>query len=229
MSEYDRNTRTNSNCRTGGRPKPIQVTGWVWRYYDDRGFGFAESADVMVDHPGTGHPTRASIYFNKKQCREVEGTYLEPVLTRRPTETFVGGGRNHDEVIMLVVPNDRPDKFGVPTYRAIAWGKLPKKPWSVNYLEGHGLQPYVGREVSLLRDRDINRGRRGTELWRGTVEHLVLTLDTLTLKVRCPGETTEIVVSVAESWQGYTKHGNRLIIKIRGEYPEDDRWLLFDS
>jgi hypothetical protein len=227
MTEHNRNTSTtHTNRAAGERAKPILAIGRVMYYDNDRGFGFADSHDVPRAVDGGGTSYFPSIRLSKERCREVEGTYMEPTLTRRPTERYVNGRRpSPDEVIMLVVPSDRLDRYGRQSYWAMAWGVMPFKHWAVDWIRHGGIQGWVGREVAYIRNRDSSRGRPGDELWRGVVEHLVLTTENITLRVRCAGEIKEVSYSLKDSGQGFTKRGNQLIIRLW--VGNEERWLLF--
>lgn len=117
------------------------VTGTVLRYFDEKGFGFAE---ISGERSPDGSPVE--VFLHKSYARTVTGTADEPVLTRDKTDIYVSGkGRNPDRVVMLVVPGDK-------GLRAIAWGKIPNRDWRVDLINHGGLDSYIGGEIHCTRD-----------------------------------------------------------------------------
>jgi hypothetical protein len=118
------------------------VTGTVRRYFDDKGFGFAE---ISGERSPDG--SIVEVFLHQSYARVVTGTADEPELTRDKVDNIYvsGKGRNPDRVVMLVVPGDK-------GLRAIAWGKIPNRNWRVDLINGGGLDSYIGGEVHCTRD-----------------------------------------------------------------------------
>ncbi len=148
---------------------PVIATGYVTHYDDAKGFGFAEQSGVRDQQRRP-----ISVFFRKEGCREVTGTADEPVLTDKPsTESYVRSrGRNPSRIIMKVVPGEKGP-------RAIAWGIIPKRNWIADLIANDQLSGYIGGEIVIYR---IN----GQYHLSGTLEHIELTLESLTVHVRDP-------------------------------------------
>ena len=110
------------------------VVGWIEFYDRDKQFGFASLVG-----------SSQQVFFHQSNCREVEGTPEEPILTNCPSDQQPRWFRRTQRIerIVLRVVQDHKGP------RAAVWGFVPVRTWLEELLHFDMLKRYEGGIVSI--------------------------------------------------------------------------------